>query len=409
MLMSWTTQAVATMAPFARRTNKMLKYLIFVYLLMQVNTSPGNVTNREANDDMELLMVYFVNRHGERAPDDVELSLSDQQEELKSLTHVEGPEGLTNVGKRRAYQIGKFIRQRYGSEGSKILSKVYLKDEILVRSTDKDRTKMTALVAMSAAYPPEPVQQWDESLGKIWQPVPYYSVPLNEDYLRYFSNCDRFVELMRNAKDESIRQEFAPYLDVMQLLSRRTGQNFVENPLLLQALFDLFRSSLALGLNIPEWAKPFLESLSEGARLAYKLYFRNNEMKKIAGGVLLNKFTEQALIAASGKEIKPRLHVFSSHDFNLGAFMEVSRVRSNHGIPEYGAAFALELYRSKVTGELSVLPMYLPQAGDSTPQVLQINGCDTNPCGLTKFMELTKDFLLPEQEYYRICNIKTEL
>lgn len=89
--------------------------------------------------------------------------------------------------------------------------------------------------------------------------------------------------------------------------------------------------------------------------------------------------------------------------------MEVSRVRSNHGIPEYGAAFALELYRSKVTGELSVLPMYLPQAGDSTPQVLQINGCDTKPCGLTKFMELTKDFLLPEQEYYRICNIKTEL
>lgn len=38
-----------------------------------------------------------LNRHGERAPDADELSLSDQQELIKNLTYIEGPEGLTNV------------------------------------------------------------------------------------------------------------------------------------------------------------------------------------------------------------------------------------------------------------------------------------------------------------------------
>lgn len=42
---------------------------------------------------------------------------------------------------------------------------------------------MTIQVAMAAAYPPEPEQQWDEGLGKLWQPIPYKAVPLSEDYV----------------------------------------------------------------------------------------------------------------------------------------------------------------------------------------------------------------------------------
>lgn len=88
------------------------------------------------------------------------------------------------MGKRRGYQLGKFIRQRYGSQGLNLISSLYIHDEILVRSTDKDRTKMMSLVAMAAVYPPELEQQWDEGIGKIWQPVPYTAAPLKEDYVR---------------------------------------------------------------------------------------------------------------------------------------------------------------------------------------------------------------------------------
>ncbi|CAH2227828.1 jg27426, partial [Pararge aegeria aegeria] len=41
---------------------------------------------------------------------------------------------------------------------------------------------------------------------------------------------------------------------------------------------------VSLGLDIPEWAKPLLPKLGEAARLAYRLYFRYEEMKKLGGG-----------------------------------------------------------------------------------------------------------------------------
>ncbi|CAB3242535.1 unnamed protein product [Arctia plantaginis] len=351
-----------------------------------------------------------LNRHGERAPDDDERSLSDRQEEILNITYLEGPEGLTNVGKRRANQIGKFLRQRYGSEGYGLISNLYLNNEIAIRSTEKDRTKMTILVAMAAVYPPVVEQQWDAGLGKVWQPVPYDSVPLKEDYLRYYSNCDRFITLMTEAKQKSLQEELAPYTNIIPLLEEKTGRNFTENPLLFQTLFDLFRSLDGLRISIPEWSKPLRPTIRDAATQAYGLYFKTDEMKKIGGGVLLQQFTEAAEDIISGKEVLKRLRLFSCHDFNLGALMEASNVKYERTIPEYGSVFALELYRSKTTGLYSVLPVYLPQAGKSNARILSINECGSSSyCDFNTFKDLTKKYLLPEQEYYCICNIRTEL
>ncbi|KAL0830097.1 hypothetical protein ABMA28_003554 [Loxostege sticticalis] len=388
----------------------MFQYLGVVCLLAIVGVSCGNPIGNEVVDDQQLVLAFVINRHGERTPDSDELSLSNEQEKLRNLTAIEGLEGLTNVGKRRAYQIGKFLRQRYGSQGQDIISNLYLQDEIAIRSTDKERTKMTIQVAMAALYPPEAEQQWDEGVGKVWQPVPYTAVPLSEDYLRYYSNCAPFTALMKAAKQQSVLQEFRQFDDLVPKLKALTGRNFTEDPLLFETLFDLMRSQVGLGLDIPEWAKPLLPRLGEAARLAYRLYFRTDEMKKIGGGVLLNNFIEAATAISKGKSVSKRLRLFSAHDFNIGALMEVARVRGDQSIPEYGAVFALELYKSRSTGELGVLPVYLPQAGEFPASPLHIYGCETEDfCSFEKFKEMTKEFLLPENEFYTTCGIKTEL
>ncbi|XP_013171752.1 PREDICTED: venom acid phosphatase Acph-1-like [Papilio xuthus] len=389
-----------------------MKFQCFLVVCLAVLVpSRGSAITNQIFDNREMLLAFVVNRHGERAPDSDELSLSNEQERLKNLTYIEGPEGLTNAGKRRGYQIGKFIKQRYGCQGSKLLSNIYFQDEIAVRSTDKERTKMTAQMAMAAVYPPILEQQWDEGLGKVWQPVPYTAVPLSEDYLRYYSNCQRFKELMEEAKKTSLYQEFAPFSDLLPKLLKETGRNFTENPLLFQALFDLFRSQVALGLDVPEWANPILARLGEASRLAYRLYFKTDEMKKIGGGVILNDFISAANDIVAGKRINKRFRMYSAHDFNIGSLMEVTRIsRSEQTVPEYGSLFALELYRTKSNGEFSVLPVYLPKAGESVAHNLHFTGCESNSyCSYHKFLELTRDFVLPEKEFYRICNIKTEL
>ncbi|XP_035443469.1 venom acid phosphatase Acph-1 isoform X1 [Spodoptera frugiperda] len=388
----------------------MLRYLILSYLVALSSVSCGNSLTNEVIDDQELVFALVVNRHGERSPDADELSLSDQQELILNLTYIEGPEGLTNVGKRRAYQIGKFYRQRYGSQGHKLISNIYRHDDIAIRSTEKERTKMTIQVAMAAAYPPEPEQQWDEGLGKVWQPVPYSAVPIAEDYLRYYSNCKRFKTLMAEAQANSMSDEFLPFLDLIPLIKNKTGEDFTGRPIWFETLYDLFRSTIGLGLHLPEWAKPILGRLGEAGRLAYRLYFRTDEMKKIGGGVLLDKFVTAGNDFIAGKQVSQRLRLFSAHDFNIGALMEVAKVENDHSIPEYGAVFALELYRSRSTGAYSVLPMYLPKAGESSAQYLRIKGCgNSSHCNFNTFRELTKEFLLPEKEFYTKCDIKTEL
>ncbi|XP_050355643.1 venom acid phosphatase Acph-1-like [Nymphalis io] len=386
----------------------MFWYLIIAMLQFDLISSSA-ITDFTGN--REMVMAFVVNRHGERTPDLDELSLSDQKDKLLNLTYIEGVEGLTNTGKRRAFQIGKFIRQRYGAQGYGLLSGLYLQDEIALRSTDKERTKMTAQMAMAALYPPEVDQQWDEGLGKIWQPVPYTAVPLSEDYLRYYSNCDRFNELMKQAKDEAINQEFQQFKDLATIVKKETGRNFTEDPLLYETLFDLFKSQVSLGLDIPEWAKPLLPKLGEAARLAYRLYFRYDEMKKIGGGVILNNFIQAASDISSGKPVKKRFRMFSAHDFNIGSMMEVTRViRHEQSNPEYGSLFGLELYRSKSNGDFTVVAIYLPRAGESTAQSLHITGCESScHCSLDKFKEITNEFLLPEKEFYNICNTRTEL
>ncbi|KAM3956323.1 venom acid phosphatase Acph-1 [Aphomia sociella] len=388
----------------------MFRYIVLVFIISQFDASVGHAIGNEVVRDQQLVFAMVIHRHGERTPDADELSLSNEKEKLMNLTAIEGLEGLTNIGKRRAYQIGKFIRQRYGSQGHSLLSNLYLQDEISIRSTDKERTKMTVQVAMAAAYPPEAEQQWDEGVGKVWQPVPYTAVPLSEDYLRYYSNCKHFRTLMAAAKQEAIKQELMQYNDLIPILKTRTGRNFTEDPLLFETLFDLFRSQVGLGLDIPEWGKPLLPRLSEAARLAYRLYFRTDEMKKLGGGILLNMFTEAANDISAGKPVSKRVRLFSAHDFNIGALMDVSKVKSNQSIPEYGALFALELYKSRSKGDLSVLPVYLPQAGESTAQSLHFTYCDAdNYCSFNKFQEATKEYLLREKEFYDICDINTEL
>ncbi|XP_041969771.1 venom acid phosphatase Acph-1-like [Aricia agestis] len=383
-----------------------MMFLLFLLALVRLELTDASVTSRRGQD-REMLLAFVVNRHGERSPDADELSLAEDPERIKNITYIEGLEGLTNVGKRRAYQIGKFLRQRYGPSGWKLLSQIYFQDEIMLRSTDKERTKMTAMMAMSALYPPAPEQQWDEGLGKVWQPVPYTAIPLSEDYLRYYSNCQHFKQLMSDAKAQSLREEFANYTDLIAVIKANTGRDFTEDVTLFQVLFDLFRSEVAMGLEIPEWAKPLMPRLGEAAKLAYRLYFRTDEMKKIGGGVILNDFLEAASALAEGKTVKKRFRMFSSHDFNIGSLMEVSKVQQQEqSIPEYGSLFGLELYRSISSGELTVLPIYLPHAGESKVQQLHFASGDTS---FDRFRESTLEYALPEHDYYKICNIKTEL
>lgn len=71
--------------------------------------------------------------------------------------------------------MGKYLRELYDG----FINRLYLPDEITIRTTDYARTQMTALTALSALYPPPPAQKWNPNLD--WQPIPYNTPPYDED------------------------------------------------------------------------------------------------------------------------------------------------------------------------------------------------------------------------------------
>lgn len=85
---------------------------------------------------------------------------------------------LTNTGKRQLFQLGQWLRQRYNED---FLPKRYSENNIYVRSTDVDRTIVSAMCNLAGLYPPTGDQVWNNKIP--WQPIPVHTVPASDDWV----------------------------------------------------------------------------------------------------------------------------------------------------------------------------------------------------------------------------------
>lgn len=89
----------------------------------------------------------------------------------------------------------------------------YSPDIVHIRSTDVDRTLMSAQANMAGLFPPKPSHVWNKDLK--WQPIPIHTIPESEDYvlagekqcnkyqwaLKKFEQTNEYLDLIRNYKD----------------------------------------------------------------------------------------------------------------------------------------------------------------------------------------------------------------
>lgn len=69
------------------------------------------------------------------------------------------------------------MRNRY----SDFLPIEYSNKDVYVRSTSIDRALMSAAANLAGLYAPDQVQQWNDNVGKLWQPIPIHSTPREID------------------------------------------------------------------------------------------------------------------------------------------------------------------------------------------------------------------------------------
>ncbi|KAK2100484.1 mitochondrial acyl carrier protein [Saguinus oedipus] len=123
-----------------------------------------------------LRFVTLLYRHGDRSP--VKTYPKDPYQE------EEWPQGfgqLTKEGMLQHWELGQALRQRYHG----FLNTSYHRQEVYVRSTDFDRTLMSAEANLAGLFPPNGMQRFNPNIS--WQPIPVHTVPVAEDRVRVAS------------------------------------------------------------------------------------------------------------------------------------------------------------------------------------------------------------------------------
>ncbi|XP_022116393.1 venom acid phosphatase Acph-1-like [Pieris rapae] len=357
-----------------------------------------NVSNsqeaRAAISDM--VMAFVVFRHGDRTPDQEELDKFPSSDLDPQIFFPYGKKSLTNIGKRRAFSVGQYLRKRYDN----IISKFYLPEEIKIQTTDYARTKMTALTALAAIYPPPPLQQWLPNFN--WQPIPYDTPSrIDDEFLPYF-NCPRYVRL----KDELYQlPEIESYLkssqDLLKTLSENTGSN-ISVPEDVFILDNLFQTLNNVNVSTPKWAEQVMPKIKEMTEIEYSLMYYTDELIRLSAGGLLTDIINVTNAKIKGDKKQPNLFLYSAHENNVAALLAATRTFIPHQ-PKYGSTVSLELWKDRMTDEYSFMVVYAAEAGGDGV-MLPVNGCgDRYLCDYNTFLKLTQDYVLPHSEYKKRC------
>uniref|UniRef100_A0A7N8YMN2 Lysosomal acid phosphatase n=1 Tax=Mastacembelus armatus TaxID=205130 RepID=A0A7N8YMN2_9TELE len=273
----------------------------------------------QAAAERKLVFVTVLFRHGDRSP--IKAYPTDPYQEN------DWPQGfgqLSQEGMRQHHELGQFLRKRYKG----FLNESYDRHEITVRSTDYDRTLMSAEANLAGLYPPSGQQVFRPELK--WQPIPVHTVPQSEERSRHNMTLPDWV---------------TP--DVMEML--RVLKDF-------------------------------------GFQLIFGVY-KQQEKSRLQGGILLGEIVKNlSKMALIDPKQRLKMMMLSAHDTTVAA-LQASLNVFNGKQPPYASCQIFELYRDD-NGSVSVSLLY---RNDSSmePYPQQLPGCSLD-CPLDEFVKITK-------------------
>nr|XP_033818301.1 testicular acid phosphatase homolog [Geotrypetes seraphini] len=328
-----------------------------------------------------LRFVTVLFRHGDRAPIDTY-----PQDPHKERSWPNGLQQLTQEGMQQQYELGQYLRRRY----SHFLSPSYQKQEIYVRSTDYDRTLMSAQVNLAGLYPPNSSQRWNPEIR--WQPIPVHTVPVTQDRLLKFpiKDCPRYHELMEETVQlPEYQDKMKGWKDFINQMANHTGYSMEEGMLRkIWKVYDTLHCQKMHNLSLPEWATPdtlrTLEEISTFEIRSHVNLHKVNEKARLTGGILvdavLRNFTE-----VLQRSLPLKMIMYSVHDTTIIALHGALKVY-NEKHPSYAACHIFEFYREP-DSTYSVAMFYRNDSRRESYELI-LPGC-ISPCPLSQFVKLT--------------------
>ncbi|XP_057337524.1 lysosomal acid phosphatase-like [Microplitis mediator] len=373
---------IATDAEMMCTKNNYMEFKFLVYIFI-TNFIAGVIST-----DYELKFVTVIFRHGDRTPQDKEFYPNDPY--LHDDFYPIGRGQLTVAGKRREYQLGQMLRDLYDD----FLGDIYIPKDIVARSTDRDRTRMSLQLVVSAMYPPKGPQVWNDTLN--WQPILTSYVPAADDTLLKPNDCPLYKEeLERVLNSPELKSEIDRFHPLMENLTVVTGKE-ISTTKALASLFSGLTALKAMNRQLPEWSEGIFPEglLFDASNLDYKSIFFNDNLKRLSGGMVLRNITDTMSDIVNGKLTNhQKMNIFSAHDANVASLLAIVSDLDAH-IPKYSASVMVELLQKK---ENYYVKARYYRGIPATVVDLKIPGCDT-VCPFNDFMTLMKNFIPSDEE-----------
>nr|XP_039271597.1 prostatic acid phosphatase-like [Styela clava] len=343
----------------------------------------------------ELVFVNIVWRHGDRSY----IKSYPNDPYKNGSIWKNGPGELTNIGIKQQYELGKFLRSRYDI----ILSKAYRPQEIYVRSTDKDRTIMSAQSNMAGLYPPVTSDELWNGSNTEWYPVPIHVVPLESDnLLRYpIRGCPKYEKVMHDIHNSPwfIAHE-KNYSSFYGYIQKNTGSTYRYNFSNIWEVEDNLFCLKSNNFSLPHWVKnedlqklKFLNSLDMGVMFSDVDYKYRSVISQMQGGVLLKEMI-QNMTQHINNISKYSTIAYSAHDTTLTALL-VTLGNYDWIQPEYASCIMIELYKD--SDKYFVEIFYKKRNGT---KALKFFNCNIS-CPFDDFVTIAKQ-LIPD-DYGKIC------
>lgn len=374
--------------------SKMFYYLGLLLSVINLSTSsflecsePASEI-RPISDFGTLILSSVMFRHGER--NIIKPYPTDPYSERSYW-----PEGfgqLIKTGKKREYDIGTWLRERYRN----ILPSKYLPDYVYVRSTDVDRTLMSATAALASLFFPPEKDIFQKGLN--WQPIPVHTVPeYLDEVLSSKKPCPKYnitLEAVLNSPEMNAfnkkNEEF--YL----FLTNKTGMG-IKDIRDVANLYDVLYIENLRNLSLPDWTNDiFPDKLVQFSAYSFHLSTIVHELKLLKSGPLIKEIVNHMAQKVNHSLIPDRtLFLYSAHDDTISSLLNSLGV-FNCISPPYGATVLIELWETETLKY--VVTVSYRNVTDSEPFVFIIPGCSA-ACPLEEFVKLVSNIIPEDWEH----------
>ncbi|XP_011169299.1 lysosomal acid phosphatase [Solenopsis invicta] len=315
-----------------------------------------------------LQQVVFLFRHGDRTPTETY-----PKDPYVNYDWPGGWGALTKKGMRQLYNVGQWIRLKYGA----IIGRKFENAATLVRSSYADRCVMSAQALLAGLFVPSPEDMFLPDLA--WTPVPVHSIPRELDKLiTVKAPCPTLEEALKQAYIDEDKRSGAKMADYYKELTEHTGQN-MSTITDVEFLYNTLEIEEQHGLQLPAWTQNFYNNeMREIAARSLALFTDGPIQKRLRGGPLLKEILRHMEETKSGPKPK-RSYFYSAHDITLINVLGAMGFTNELLKPDYGATLILELHLTNNGADQEVKALYLNNTKTENAHPLVIPNC-ASPC-----------------------------